>query len=110
MNSEISFVNFSRAMCMIDFGMPVDGDNDDDLGNNQSITRKLHSNGVRKRKQHQVETKYMRRKNFEFCSFRDPVLFVEHLSQESLLVIDKPWIQVAETFDTQPVHRHIFGT
>ncbi|KAG6422050.1 hypothetical protein SASPL_118611 [Salvia splendens] len=100
-----------RAMCLIDFGMPVDRDDDTDLTNGLvSTTRKAHSNGVSKRKRQGSENKHGGRKNFEFCAFRDPVLFVEHLSKNSLLVIDKPWTQVVGTFDAQPVHRHIFGT
>lgn len=99
-------------MCLIDFGMPVDKGDGSDLANSQGLVRKLHSNGngVLKRKLHEIETKHTGRRNFEFFAFRDPVLFVEHLSKNSLLVIDKPWIQVVETFDAQPVHRHIFGT
>ncbi|XP_073019632.1 WD repeat-containing protein PCN-like isoform X1 [Primulina eburnea] len=112
-SSSSSVIVYSpRAMCLIDFGLPVDRDDDVEFANDQGLTRKLHSNGVlkHKRKVHELETKHGGRKNFEICPFRDPVLFVEHLSKNSLLVIDKPWIQVVKTFDTQPVHRHIFGT
>ncbi|KAL0366286.1 UNVERIFIED_CONTAM: WD repeat-containing protein PCN [Sesamum radiatum] len=110
-SSSSSVIVYSpRAMCMIDFGMPVDRDDDTDLANGQGLTRKLHSNGALKRKLHGLESKHNGRRNFDFCAFRDPVLFVEHLSKSSLLVIDKPWLQVVDTFDAQPVHRHIFGT
>lgn len=98
-----------RAMCLIDFGMPVDREDDTDLANGQGLMKKVHSNGVLKRKLQELE-KHSGRKNFEFCAFRDPVLFVEHLSKNSLLVIDKPWMQVVDTFDALPVHRHIFGS
>ncbi|CAK9168194.1 unnamed protein product [Ilex paraguariensis] len=104
------------AMCLIDFGMPVDGDNDGDVVNGQdSVLRKSRNppiNGLLKRrlKGHDLETKHSGRKNFEFCAFRDPVLFVGHLSKNSVLIIDKPWMEVVKTFDAQPVHRHIFGT
>ncbi|CAI9763068.1 unnamed protein product [Fraxinus pennsylvanica] len=51
------------------------------------------------------------RKNFEICAFRDPVLFVEHISTNFLLVIDNPWMQVVKNLDTQlPVQSHIFGS
>ncbi|XP_020548323.1 U3 small nucleolar RNA-associated protein 4 isoform X2 [Sesamum indicum] len=110
-SSSSSVIVYSpRAMCMIDFGMPVDRDDDTDVPNGQGLTRKLHSNGALKRKLHGLESKLNGRRNFDFCAFRDPVLFVEHLSKSSLLVIDKPWLQVVDTFDAQPVHRHIFGT
>ncbi|KAL2529513.1 Transducin family protein/WD-40 repeat family protein [Forsythia ovata] len=78
-NSSSVFVYSPRAMCLFDFGVPVDEDDG--------------------------------RKNFEFCAFRDPVLFVEHLTRNSLLVIDNSWMQVVKTLDTQlPVHKHIFGS
>ncbi|MCD9643746.1 hypothetical protein HAX54_031415 [Datura stramonium] len=109
-----------RAMCLIDFGKPVDGDDEADIANGQDLaSKKLHSalvnasvngNLKRKPKGSALETKQNGRKNFELCSFRDPVLFVGHLSKTSILIIDKPWIQVAKSFDTTPVHRHIFGT
>lgn len=93
---------------MIDFGMPVNKD-DADMSNGQGLMRKLHGNGVLKRKLQELESKHGGRKNFEFCAFRDPVLFVEHISKNSLLVIDKPWGQVVSSFESQPVHRHIYG-
>lgn len=48
-------------------------------------------------------------RNFVLSTFKDPVLFVGHLSEHSLFVVEKSWMQVARTFDA-PVHRHIFGT
>ncbi|KAF3666102.1 putative cirhin-like isoform 2 [Capsicum annuum] len=109
-----------KAMCLIDFGKPVDGDDEADLPNNQDLAlKKLHSTLVngsvngnlkRKSKGNELEAKHSGRKNFELCSFRDPVLFVGHLSKTSTLIIDKPWIQVIKSFDTTPVHRHIFGS
>ncbi|CAK9152943.1 unnamed protein product, partial [Ilex paraguariensis] len=115
-NSSSVIIYSARAMCLIDFGMPVDGDNDGDVVNGQdSVLRKSRNppiNGLLKRrlKGHDLETKHSGRKNFEFCAFRDPVLFVGHLSKNSVLIIDKPWMEVVKTFDAQPVHRHIFGT
>lgn len=100
-------------MCLIDFGMPVDREDDTELANGEDLAlRMLQCNGKLKRKlkDYDLETRQSGRKNFEFCAFRDPVLFVGHLSRNSLLVIDKPWMQVVKTLDTEPVHRHIFGT
>lgn len=103
-------------MCLIDFGMPVDQEDEGDLINGQdsAIIKKLQNspiNGRLKRKLREsgLDTKLGDRKNFEFCAFRDPVLFVGHLSKNSLLIIDKPWADVVRTFSA-PVHRHIFGT
>ncbi|KAL0432589.1 UNVERIFIED_CONTAM: WD repeat-containing protein PCN [Sesamum latifolium] len=57
-SSSSSVIVYSpRAMCMIDFGMPVDRDDDTDLANGQGLTRKLHSNGALKRKLHGLESK-----------------------------------------------------
>ncbi|KAJ6399916.1 hypothetical protein OIU84_015550 [Salix udensis] len=115
MSSPPSVIIYSaRAMCLIDFGMPVDREEDSDLVNIQhSPLKKLQAttmNGGLKRrlKEYQAETKL--RKNFEFLAFRDPVLFIGHLSENSILIMDKPWMDVVKTFDAQPVHRHIFGT
>ncbi|KAJ8541201.1 hypothetical protein K7X08_002017 [Anisodus acutangulus] len=120
-SSSSSVIVYSpRAMCLIDFGKPVDGDDEADLANVQDlVSKKLHNtlvngsvNGSLKRKSKgsELETKQNSRKNFELHPFRDPVLFVGHLSKTSTLIIDKPWIQVVKGFDTTPVHRHIFGT
>lgn len=63
----------------------------------------------RKFKVHEVETREGGTGNFKFAYFRDPVLFVGHLSRNSLLIMEKPWMEVVRTFDA-PVHRHIYGT
>ena len=65
---------------------------------------------LKKLKRKSLKTKNGIRKNFEFCTFREPVLFIGHLSKGSVLVIEKPWMQVVKGFDAQPVHRHIYGT
>ncbi|KAL3514428.1 hypothetical protein ACH5RR_027145 [Cinchona calisaya] len=111
--SSSSVVVYSpRAMCSIDFGIPIDGDDETDLANGQDLAlRKLQIGKLkRKLKGHELETKSNGRKNFEFCAFRDPVLFVGHLSKNSLLIIDKSWMQVVKTLEAPPVHRHIYGT
>lgn len=115
-NSSTVIIYSARAMCYIDFGMPIDLDEDCDMVNgHDAALKKLHStpiNGILKRKwkDRDLETKHSGRKNFEFCAFREPVLFVGHLSKNSVLIIDKPWRQVVKTFDAPPVHRHIYGT
>ncbi|XP_076946163.1 WD repeat-containing protein PCN-like [Bidens hawaiensis] len=99
-NSSIVVVYSARAMCLIDFGMPVDGDDDHEKANSHDVSMLM------KLKRKSVDVS----RNFEFCSFKEPVLFVGHLSKESVLVIEKPWMQVVKAFDAQPVHRHIYGT
>lgn len=66
--------------------------------------------GRLKRKLKDYQTKLLGRKNFDFVSLRDPVLFIGHLPKSSILIIDKPWVEVIKTFEAPPVHRHIFGT
>ncbi|KAJ6685796.1 WD REPEAT-CONTAINING PROTEIN PCN [Salix purpurea] len=114
LSSPPSVIIYSaRAMCLIDFGMPVDREEDGDLVNSQhSSLKKLQAtlNGGLKRKLKEYQPEAKHRKNFEFLAFRDPVLFISHLSENSILILDKPWMDVVKTFDAQPVHRHIFGT
>ncbi|KAJ9560351.1 hypothetical protein OSB04_005511 [Centaurea solstitialis] len=100
------------AMCYIDFGMPIGGDEDHEKVKGEqdsSALKKLYKEGA-KLKRKLIEVQESKKKNFEFCAFREPVLYVGHLSKGSVLVIDKPWLQVVKTFDAQPVHRHIYGT
>ncbi|KAI3760715.1 hypothetical protein L1987_51114 [Smallanthus sonchifolius] len=114
-NSSSVILYSARAMCIIDIGMPVGQDEDNEKANgHDSPLKEFYSpmSGKLKRKLlgHGYESKNGGRKNFEFCAFREPVLYVGHLSKGSVLVIDKPWLQVVKTFDAQPVHRHIYGT
>lgn len=89
-------------MCLIDFGMPIDGDEDHE--------KVISQDSALKKLKRKMESKVGCRKNFEICAFREPVLFVGHLSKSSVLVIEKPWVAVVKAFDAQPVHRHIYGT
>ncbi|KAI4316603.1 hypothetical protein L6164_024569 [Bauhinia variegata] len=101
-SSSSSVVVYSaRAMCLIDFGLPVEQDDGDVPNAQDSMTRTL---------QNPLKGKPKRRKNFEFFAFRDPVLFSAHLSKGAFLLIDKPWLEVVKGLEAQPVHRHIFGT
>ncbi|KAJ7966511.1 U3 small nucleolar RNA-associated protein 4 [Quillaja saponaria] len=104
LSSSSVVIYSSRALCLIDFGMPVD--RDDDVRNLQHIL----ANGRLKRKLKDGQTENKLRKNFEFFSFRDPVLFLAHLSKNSFLVVDKSWLEVVKSLEAPPVHRHIFGT
>lgn len=107
---------FCRAMCLIDFRMSVDQDEEYVMISGQDSTvkslRGTPMNGKLKRKliDCQAEGRLHGRKNFEIFPFRDPVLHIGHLSKTSLLIIEKPWLEVAKTFDAPPVHRHIYGT
>lgn len=106
-------------MCLIDFGKPVERDDSNDfvttdmLNGLESVSKKLlNSNGKLKRKLQQPDM-YMKlygRKNFEFVQFKHPVLFVGHVSKSSVIVVEKPWLEVVKSFNSQPIHRHIYGT
>ncbi|XP_022976976.1 U3 small nucleolar RNA-associated protein 4 homolog isoform X1 [Cucurbita maxima] len=106
----------SRAMCLIDFRMSVDQNDEYVMISGQDSTvknlRGTTINGKLKRKLRdcQTEGRPHGRKNFENFPFRDPVLLIGHLSKTSLLIIEKPWLEVVNTFDAPPVHRHIYGT
>jgi len=103
-------------MCLIDFGKPVEREDEIELVNGQDTAlRNLQNTPIKGRlkrifRDGQTETKLNSRKNFEFFSFRNPVLFIGHLSKNSLLILDKPWMEVVKTLDAAPVHRHVFGT
>ncbi|CAM8912436.1 unnamed protein product [Rhodiola kirilowii] len=115
-SSSSAVIYSSRAMCSIDFGMPVDHEENGDLVNDlESVLKKLNHpplNGMMKRKlkDRDYETKVIGRTNFEITPFRDPVIFVGHLSESSLLVVEKPWLDIVKAFGNQPIHKHIFGT
>ncbi|XWS09544.1 hypothetical protein CRYUN_Cryun40dG0093800 [Craigia yunnanensis] len=112
--SSSLFVYSARAMCSIDFGKPVDQDDESDLVNGAllkfqgSLTNMKWKHRLR---DSQTESKLGSRKNnFDLIVFRDPVFFIGHLSKHSILIIDKPWMEVVKSFDAAPVQRHIFGT
>ncbi|XP_074588267.1 WD repeat-containing protein PCN-like [Curcuma longa] len=109
--SSLSVIIYSsRAMCLIDFGMPIVQEEKVQIGSDPSLDKNESNktNGAkRKRKFH--EQKSSNNKNFDFFVFKDPALFVGHLSDNSLLLMGKQWLDVARNFEA-PVHRHIFGT
>ncbi|CAI0474104.1 unnamed protein product [Linum tenue] len=113
--SPSAIIYSARARCQIDFGMPVDREEDGDLANGPVSTKKIRlktpvNNGSLKRILKEYQTKTENRKNFEFHAFRDPVLFMGHLSENSILIVDKPWLDVVKSLEAPPVHRHVFGT
>ncbi|KFK32171.1 hypothetical protein AALP_AA6G206900 [Arabis alpina] len=121
-DSSSVIVYSSRAKCLIDFGKPVEEDEENDLPNaslSKTLEGKLVNMGLklgkgitRKRRldEYQLKSKSNERKNFEILPSKHPVLFVGHLSTNSIIVIEKPWMDVVKSLDTQPVDRHIFGT
>ncbi|KAJ3673400.1 hypothetical protein LUZ60_006774 [Juncus effusus] len=104
-NSSV-IVYSSRAMCFIDFGMPVNQEDEDELDSDK-ITK------LKRKRKNQIkidESKQQnKKKNFDFLPFKDPVWFVGHLNDGSLFIVEKKWMSVVKTFDA-PVHRHTYGT
>ncbi|KAJ6799663.1 U3 small nucleolar RNA-associated protein 4-like protein [Iris pallida] len=113
-NSTSVVVYSARAMCLIDFGMAVGQDDEDGLPNCPGTSLSKFDSpetatGKRKRKGIDEECKKLKKKNFDFFPFMSPVLFVGHISQNSLLVVEKRWMEVVQNFDA-PVHKHMYGT
>ncbi|XP_017241782.1 WD repeat-containing protein PCN [Daucus carota subsp. sativus] len=114
-NSSSVIIYSARAMCLIDFGLPVrDNDHESvkchDPALSKSQSSSINGSLKRKLKGRDIETKNTGRKNFEICGFGDPVLFVGHISKGSLLIVDKPWMEVVKTLDAPPLHRYLYGT
>ncbi|CAL0322514.1 unnamed protein product [Lupinus luteus] len=91
----------SRAMCLIDFGLPVEQDDNDMLNVQDPRVKTLQNLSVKKK---------IRYKNFNVLPFENPVLFLAYMSKSSFFMIDKPWLEVVKSLEAPPVHRHIFGT
>ncbi|CAH2034067.1 unnamed protein product [Thlaspi arvense] len=116
-NSSSVIIYSSRAKCLIEFGKPTEQDQEmDDIpyGKIASIgMEKKLGNGTRKRRFEEYQKKSKssnERENFEMVTSKHPVLYLRHLSKNAILVVEKPWMEVIKSLDTQPVHRHIFGT
>lgn len=97
---------------MIEFGKPTEQGVEMDLTFGSVGLEKLGS-GNRKRRleEYKKESKKGKeRETFEMGTWKHPVLYLRHLSKSATLVVEKPWIEVVKGLDSQPVHRHIFGT
>lgn len=105
-NLSATIIYSARAMCLINFEMPIRQDD----GSHAAIDEQGMSRSSKKRKK-PVEwlNSPSKKRNFDFCAFKNPVLFVGHISDNSLFVLEKPWMDVVESLDA-PVHRHIYGT
>ncbi|ONK79691.1 uncharacterized protein A4U43_C01F9060 [Asparagus officinalis] len=113
-NSTSAIIYSARAMCLIDFGMPVGQDDYSELpnGRNPSLEKYNSSKKAKakeKRKSIIEELEQTKNKKFDFFAFGSQVLFLSHLSDSSLFVVEKSWEEVRKTFGA-PVHRRIFGT
>lgn len=99
-------------MCNIDFGLPVVEDvglPNGSGGPAEKADAKKSKKTRQKRKARDEESTEEKRNNFNFFAFKEPVLFVGHLLDSSILIVEKRWMDVVEGFGA-PVHRHIYGT
>jgi U3 small nucleolar RNA-associated protein 4 len=113
-------LSFFRAMCFIDFSKPVDSvvkEKDRITHMELSLdkfgtTKPTKLNLERKRRRKDIISDENSRlcKNFDFYAFEHPVLFVSHLSDGSLLSLEKKWMDVVKTFEALPIHKHVYGT
>lgn len=99
-------------MCLIDFGLPVFEDVQVQLPNGpteKTADSEKSTKTKQKRKARDQELKQENKNSFNFFAFKEPVLFVGHLLDGSILVVEKRWMDVVNGFG-EPVHRHIYGT
>lgn len=105
----IAIAYSSKAMCLIDFQKPVPHDEP------RSVPKpeKGHlANGVSfssKKTMLQNGGSDGSEKNFVLVPFKDPVLFVGHVADSSILVVEKPWLDAINQLPP-PVYRHLYGT
>ncbi|GMI93112.1 POPCORN [Hibiscus trionum] len=101
----------ARAMCSIVFGKAaVDEDDESELVHEALL--KLQGSLTKRKLKHLLREGRLQKesKQFDIIGFRDPVLFIGHLERNSILILDKPWMEVIKSFDTVPVQRHVYGT
>ncbi|GMI89557.1 POPCORN [Hibiscus trionum] len=97
-------------MCSIDFGKAaVDEDDESELVHEALL--KLQGSLTKRKLKHLLRKgRQKESKQFDIISFRDPILFIGHIARNSILILDKPWMEVIKSFDTVPVQRHVYGT
>jgi U3 small nucleolar RNA-associated protein 4 len=111
MISEFQYRLLFRALCLIDFGLPVIDVQlpNGSTGQAEKTDPQKGTKTKQKRKARNEESKHENKSNFNFFEFKEPLLFVGHLLDGSILVVEKRWMDVVEGFGA-PVHRHIYGT
>ncbi|BBN10610.1 U3 small nucleolar RNA-associated protein 4 [Marchantia polymorpha subsp. ruderalis] len=93
----------SRAMVQIDFSKPVKLYSHEPKEKSQA-----HANGNGAAPK-QNGSSSVHTDNFAYVPFKDPVLFLGHTAQSSVLVVEKPWLEVLRQIPA-PVYRHLYGT
>ncbi|KAJ4916699.1 transducin family protein / WD-40 repeat family protein [Raphanus sativus] len=123
-SSSSVIIYSSRAKCLIEFGKPTEQGEEMDLTFGSNLSDKVEGriasigleklgseNRKRRLEEYKKESKKGKeRESFEMGTWKHPVLYLRHLSKSATLVVEKPWMEVIKGLDSQPVHRHIFGT
>ncbi|KAJ0257901.1 Transducin family protein / WD-40 repeat family protein [Hirschfeldia incana] len=123
-SSSSVIIYSSRAKCLIEFGKPTEQGEEMDLTFGSNLSDKVEGriasigleklgSGNRKRRLDEYKKESKKGKEieaFEMGTWKHPVLYLRHLSKSATLVVEKPWMEVIKGLDSQPVHRHIFGT
>lgn len=90
-STSSSFVVYSsREMCLIDFGLSLEQDDNDVLDIQDPTVQNLQ--------------------NFNVLPLDNPVLFLAYMSKNSFFMVDKPWLEVVKSLEASPIHRHVFGS
>lgn len=121
--SSSVMVYSSRAMCLIDFRLPVkpdegemfhtrESDESEMFRTRESVVKNSPNFKVKKRTKFRKNIEVLPKsfENFEVLPFeKDRVLYLSHISNNHFFMIEKPWSDVVSSLDVQPVHRHIYG-
>ena len=105
-------------MCHIDFSQPigdeVEGTQEDSVGEKVVGNGKVHvgSNGNGHGAVLKVSSRSSRArvsKSLVVVNMKDLVLFLGHTGPNSVLIVEKPWLEVLRQFPA-PVSRHVYGS
>ncbi|CAH8381705.1 unnamed protein product [Eruca vesicaria subsp. sativa] len=119
-SSSSVIIYSSRAKCLIEFGKPTEQGEEMDLTYGSNLSEKMEGRiasigleklgHVNRKRRFEEYKKVSKSKEIEMGTWKHPVLYLRHLSKSATLVVEKPWMEVIKGLDSQPVHRHIFGT
>ncbi|KAJ7533600.1 hypothetical protein O6H91_13G056600 [Diphasiastrum complanatum] len=113
-SKSTSIIAYSpKAMCFIDLRKPFGPQHDTEVvgkdkifgnGDHTYVLKHRSDNGDMSDKKSKCS-----KGNFNITTFDEPVLFVGHVSERSLLVVECPWSEVLLGLPA-PVFRHTYGT
>jgi U3 small nucleolar RNA-associated protein 4 len=98
---------------LIDFSLPVEQDEGEMLHTRDSMIKNSPNLNLKKRSKFKknFDVLQLEKQNFEVSTLeKDRVLYLTHISNNRFFMIEKPWSDVVNSLEVQPVHRHIYGT